>query len=151
MEIPIKKVTVAQIIKLSAKRLVTKINGSDFIGTEYFLLREDFATKGFINRLNALQTETRQLKDGIFDYLADPDRYKCTDEDIVGFKLICNDTIVVLDTAVGSIGIDYNYYSYFKKLGVSLRFKSHLDPIVMLKNDEFVGILLPVKIKGVDC
>ncbi|AJA50086.1 hypothetical protein CPAST_c40570 [Clostridium pasteurianum DSM 525 = ATCC 6013] len=144
-EIPLKKVTVAQVVKAHYRGLRTKINGVNFIGTEYLFLKEVFATKGFKNRINKL-SEIKEIKENTFEHLKDSDQYKCSD-DGVKYQLLAKDSIIVLNTKIGDIGINYNYYSYFKKLGTELRFTSNTTPIGIFKDDEFIGVVLPIRIK----
>ncbi|MFL0245498.1 hypothetical protein [Candidatus Clostridium stratigraminis] len=144
MEIPLKKVTVRQIIKSKNIGVKTQIKNKSFIGTEFYFLKEDMATPGFISSINNLG-ELKEIKGRVFEYLTDLDEYECSDED-VNYRLLGKD-IIVLKTKIGDIGVNYNYYSYFKKFGVKLRFIGSVNPIGMFKDDEFVGILLPVRIK----
>lgn len=147
IEIPIKKVTVAQVVKSRFSALKTKVKGVNFIGTEYFFLKEEIASKGFLNRIGALK-ESREINGNAFEYFLDG--YKFTDNDVEHYKISSDNLIIILDTGrdkLGKIGLNYNYYSYFKKLGAQLKFKDRVSPIGLFKDNEFIGVVLPIRIK----
>jgi hypothetical protein len=148
IEIPLKKITAAQIIKMHNTALKVKIDGNIYIGTNFFFLREDLATSGYINRHKKL-INRRELKEDTVKDLSDIDNYKCIENGKFHFFDLKH-SIIVLETEIGDIGINYNYYSYFKRRGVNLKFKSSVDPMGMFKNNEFAGAIMPTRIKESD-
>ncbi|MFC0906334.1 hypothetical protein ACFHWD_16785 [Clostridium sp. MT-14] len=144
-EIPLKKVTAAQVIKNHYTALTVKIDGNIYIGTEFFFLREDLATSGYINRHKKL-SKRRELKEDTFKDLSDIDSYKCSENSKFHF-LDATHKIIVLETEIGDIAINYNYYSYFKKRNLELKFNAEIGPIGMFTATKFAGIVLPYRLK----
>lgn len=137
-----KKVTAAQVIKSQYIGASAVIKGRKYIGTQYFFISEDLAPKGYMNRISNLK-EIKELQGNNFEYLTDFDYYNFSEEEI---EAELNMKWVEFKTNKGIIGMNYTYYSYFKKLGFELRFRGCVEPIGMFKDDEFVGIVLPVRI-----
>jgi hypothetical protein len=149
-EIPLKKVTAAQVIKNHYTALTVKIDGNIYIGTEFFFLREDLATSGYINKHKKM-INRRELREDTFKDLADIDNYQYSEKGKFHF-LDSKHKIIVLETEIGDIAINYNYYSYFKKRNLELKFNAEIGPIGMFteKGNEFAGIVLPYRVKSGD-
>ncbi|WP_406543211.1 hypothetical protein [Clostridium ljungdahlii] len=147
-EIPLKKVTAAQIIRTHNTALKVKIDENIYIGTEYFFLREDMVTIGYANKLKKL-INRRELKENTFKDLADIDTYKYSENNKYHF-FDSKHKIIVLETEIGDIGVNYNYYSYFKKRNLNFKFNNNctgFNPIGMFKGNDFVGVIMPTRIK----
>lgn len=144
-EIPLKKVTAAQIIKSHYTALKTKIHGKTYIGTEFFFLREDLATTGYVSRHKKL-INRREFKEDTFKGQSDIDSYKCSEREKFHF-LDLKHSIIVLETDIGDVGINYNYYSYFKRRNLDFKFNSTIAPIGLFKDNGFAGVVLPVRLK----
>lgn len=147
-EIPLKRVTAAQIIKMHNTALKVKIDENIYIGTEHFFLREELATIGYVNKLKKL-INRKELKENTFKDLADIDIYKCNENNKYRF-FDSKHKIIVLKTEIGDIGVNYNYYSYFKKRNLNFKFNNigiGFNPIGMFKDNDFVGVILPTRIK----
>ena len=149
-EIPLKKVTAAQVIKNHYRALTVKINEKIYIGTEFFFLREDLATTGYVNRHKKL-INRRELRDNTFEGLTDIDNYKCGESNKFHF-LDATHKIIVLETDIGDVAINYNYYSYFKRRNLEFKFNGEIGPIGMFtqEGNEFAGIVLPYRVKSGD-
>lgn len=145
VEIPLKNVRVTQVIKPWATSIVLKIKDITYIGTEYLLIREDIAPKSFINGINKLENQ-KAVRGDIFKNNTEADYYTCSDGDIEDYRLTDDGKVIVLKSYLGQLGINYFYYCYLKRLGIELRFNGLLQPIGMFKNNEFVGILFPIRI-----
>lgn len=142
IEIPIKKVNISKIINNNSVVMKTKINNNTFIGTDCLFIKEDIASKSFKNRIYK-RNDIKKVNDDTFNYMIND--YNFTEKDINNFDILEDDTfLIIYINETYKIGVNYNYYSYFKKFGIQLKFKDKISPIGLFKNNSFVGIILPV-------
>jgi hypothetical protein len=147
MEISLKKnVRINQIITKSDIGLITKIKDVDYIGTGYFFVRKDQAPQSFISAVNRLD-DIRKLAPTNFmaKISTNYDDYKISEKDVKYGTV--KDGKVIFETEIRKIGLNYKFYSYFKKqLKVEFRFSDSLIPVGMFKDKKFIGVLMPVKL-----
>lgn len=148
----LKRVPIKKIIPPDSPGAKITISGKNYIGTKHYLLREDITPKAFISAVNGL-SEIKVLNPPSFESYFKDDFYHCSDIDaetelikdkvIDGKKLL----IIMIKTEAGPVYVNYDYYCYFKKLGLEFRFNTPTLPIGLFKNNEIVGILCPIELK----
>lgn len=133
------KITVAKIISKEDRGIKTIIDDDTYYGTGTFLLKSSMCRSDFKKRVESQ----------LFREVA-ADTFKSNKEDIYEFKEkeLINDgsNYITLKDEGNYVHINTNYYKYFKELGVEFRFNTKVSPVGMFKNNEWVGIVLPIKV-----
>ena len=139
------KITIAKLIPEGTKCLTTYIGEDKYIGSEHFILREDLCKSDLKRRVEKMFF--REVANDTFklnkeeEYLFEPKEIK-ESEDYITFK----DGEFV-------IHIQPKFYKFFKDLNYKFKFtSSKTRPIGLFKDDEWIGMILPIRVvkEGVD-
>lgn len=132
----------------------------DLIGTHAFLLKQDKASKAYLNSCQQECCERKELKDQVYDYLEDAD-YTISLHPSNFIKRDLDNFSIMYAVVKGHkhdvlVSIKQEYFDYFTKQGFTFRvaqdmFSSQCLGIVQLiKKNEACGIVLPVRISNDD-
>ena len=132
-----KLVTVAKIITKDA--ITTYIGEDKYLGTGHFLLREDLCKADYKKRIKKLFF--REVATDTFKSIKMED-YSLKEKEAFDYK----EKIICLKDEEFKIYLDKNYYKYFKQQGLEFKFSSNLSYIGLFKNDEWVGVVMPIKV-----
>ena len=125
------------------------IRSEIYLGNEYFILKENKAPAAYIKRWMVLG-EVKEINAKTFEYLTDYHYYDFSDnvEDII-IKVgehADQKGCIKFQFKDSFVWLNHKYYSYFKNLGIEFRFTGTVSPVGMFIENEFVGMLLPVRI-----
>lgn len=118
----------------------TYIGDDNYMGCAHFFLREDLCKADFKRRVKKLYV--REVAKDTFKHFIKLD-YKFSEKDLEegeNYYIIKDDDNITI--------IQKIYYNYFKQEGFEFRFSDdEKGPIGLFKNNEWVGVVLPMVIK----
>lgn len=132
-----KKVTVAKIMPKDT--IITYIGEDKYLGTGYFLLREDLCKADYRKRVEKLLF--REIEKDTFKFLKIAD-YSLREKETFDY----DDKVIVLKDDEFTTYLNKNYYQYFKQQNLEFRFSPGISPVGLFKNGEWVGVVIPIKI-----
>lgn len=135
------KVTVAKVI--TTETLTTYIDDIKYLGSKYFLLREDLCKSDFKKRVEKYFLR-EVTKDTFKNQMTDD--YPYSEKELIQQQVVSGVPYVTLIDGEKVTHLDEKYYKYFKSLGLEFRFKGKVSPIGLFKDDEIVGIVMPIRV-----
>lgn len=128
------QVTIAKLIPKDVKCLTTSIDGVKYYGSEQFILREDLCSKPLKARVE--KQFFREIGKDAFRQNKDADYHvELVDYTVKGY------------VTFNCSHMDIKFYEYFTGLGCKFKVTDgKYSPIGLFKDDEWVGMVLPMKV-----
>lgn len=135
------KVTVAKLI--NEETITTYIGDDKYLGTKNFLLREDVCSTDYKRRVEKFFL--REVTKDTFKDFKDND-YPNEEKELIIPELIEGIKYVTLKDGESIVHVQELYYKYFKQIGLEFRFINKVAPIGMFKENEWVGVVMPIRV-----
>lgn len=138
-----KKISVAKLIPEGTRCLTTYIKEDKYIGSEYFILREDLCKSDLKKRVEKMFFR-EVTKDTFKNHKSLDYKYKlCELEEFIPSDKYYE--FVEVDNKY--IYFDKKFHKYFGELGFNMRFTNNpMNPIGIFKEDEWAGLFLPIRV-----
>lgn len=136
------KITPAKLIPKDKTGIITYISDELYYGINNFIIRETLCESNLKKRIKDLHVQ--EVAKDTFKHLFKEQPYK------VEKVIENNETYITLKSNANEVNISKTYYNYFKDLGLTFKFTDRTSPIGLYKNDECVGIVMPIVIKSDD-
>lgn len=146
----IASITVAKLIPEGSQGLTTYINDEKYYGTGHFILKEYLCKSDFKKRVEKFYF--REVEKDTFKSNKD-DIYSYYEKELITQDISEGTKYVTLKDGENIIHIQGIYYKFFKQIKLEFKFTdSKLNPIGLFKENEWVGMVLPMKVikDGVD-
>lgn len=140
-------------LKYNFKKMMQdkQVQNEEWVCQGHFLIKKSILTKTELKYINP------KSEDGYINQLIDSANSMKDRLEALGNRIIFNPTSLDLDDnkevnilydGLNKIAINKEYYNMFTKKGCILyKGENKLDPILIYKNDEFVGLLMLINIK----
>lgn len=139
------KITVAKLIPEGTRCLSTYIGEDKYIGSEHFLLKEDLCKSDLKRRVEKFFL--REVNEDTFKTYKD-DYYKYSVKDIAKSDIKTGIPYITLIDGTNTTHIQSKFYQYFKNCKLEFKFNSSVSSIGLFKDDEWVGMVLPVRVSN---
>lgn len=136
-----KKVTVSKLI--NENTITTYIGNEKYLGTKNFILREDICKADYKRRIEKFFLR-EVSKDTFKDFKEN--NYPYQEKELIIPEIIEGIKYVTLKDSENIIHIQDIYYKYFKQLGLEFRFIHTVAPIGLFKDNQWVGVVMPIRV-----
>lgn len=136
-----KKVTVSKLI--NENTITTYIGNEKYLGTKNFILREDICKSDYKRRIEKFFLR-EVSKDTFKDFKEN--NYPYQEKELIIPEIIEGIKYVTLKDSENIIHIQDIYYKYFKQLGLEFRFIHTVAPIGLFKDNQWVGVVMPIRV-----
>lgn len=120
------------------------LQNKELCSNGYFIIKKSILTKSQIKTIEKLSWDDKRIK-GLEDILkTEKEKFNINTKKEFIPDTISHDLKVLYDSK-NKVALDHKYYSFFKDKGcIIYKGRKSLAPLILYKNNEFVGILMPM-------